>query len=46
MGGIGYTLECGVNRYWRKVRLYRLAPIANEMALNFVAESLGMPRSF
>lgn len=46
MGGIGYTLECGVNRNWRKTRLYRLAPIANEMALNFVAESLGMPRSF
>lgn len=46
MGGIGYTMECGVNRYWRKTRLYRLAPIANEMALNFVAESLGMPRSF
>lgn len=46
MGGIGYTMECGVNRNWRKTRLYRLAPIANEMALNFVAESLGMPRSF
>jgi acyl-CoA dehydrogenase len=46
MGGVGYTLECGVNRNWRKTRLYRLAPIANEMALNVVAESLGMPRSF
>ncbi|MDQ2638129.1 MAG: acyl-CoA/acyl-ACP dehydrogenase [Actinomycetota bacterium] len=46
MGGIGYTTECGVNRYWRRTRLYRLAPIANEMALNFIAESLGMPRSF
>jgi len=46
MGGIGYTMECGVNRYWRRTRLYRLAPIANEMALNFIAESLGMPRSF
>ncbi len=46
MGGIGYVNENLLNLYWRKTRLYRLAPIANEMALNFVAESLGMPRSF
>jgi acyl-CoA dehydrogenase len=46
MGGSGYALESAVNLYWRKTRLYRLAPIANEMALNFVAESLGMPRSY
>jgi acyl-CoA dehydrogenase len=46
MGGVGYTTDNPVNRYWRKTRLYRLAPVANEMALNFVAESLGMPRSY
>lgn len=46
LGGLGYTLESPVNRYWRRTRLYRLAPISNEMALNFVAERLGMPRSF
>ncbi|MGH9038253.1 MAG: acyl-CoA dehydrogenase family protein, partial [Acidimicrobiia bacterium] len=46
LGGLGYTLESPVNRYWRRCRLYRLAPISNEMALNFVAERLGMPRSF
>ena len=46
MGGVGYTTDCPVNRYWRKTRLYRLAPVANEMALNFVAQSLGMPRSY
>ena len=46
MGGIGYTTECDINRYWRRVRLFRLAPISNEMALNSIAEWLGMPRSF
>lgn len=46
LGGLGYTKECDLNRYWRKVRLYRLAPISNEMAWNFVAESLGMPKSY
>jgi acyl-CoA dehydrogenase len=46
LGGLGYTLECDLNRYWRRVRLFRLAPVSNEMALNHVAEALGMPRSF
>jgi acyl-CoA dehydrogenase len=43
--GLGYTLESPINRYWRRTRLLRLAPISNEMAMNFVAEHLGMPRS-
>ncbi len=46
LGGLGYTLESDLNRYWRRVRLFRLAPVSNEMALNHVAEWLGMPRSF
>jgi acyl-CoA dehydrogenase len=46
LGGLGYTTECEVNRYWRKSRLYRLAPVSNEMALNFVAEGLGLPKSY
>jgi len=46
LGGLGYTLDSDLNRYWRRVRLFRLAPISNEMALNSIAEWLGMPRSF
>jgi acyl-CoA dehydrogenase len=46
LGGLGYTLESPINRFWRRTRLFRLAPISNEMAFNFVAEQLGMPRSF
>jgi len=46
LGGHGYTLDADLNRYWRRVRLFRLAPVSNEMALNHIAEWLGMPRSF
>lgn len=46
MGGYGYSTEYDMQRYWRDMRLYRVAPINNEMGRNFLAESLGLPRSF
>jgi acyl-CoA dehydrogenase len=46
MGGYGYAMEYDMQRYWRDMRLYRVAPINNEMGRNFLAESLGLPRSF
>jgi acyl-CoA dehydrogenase len=46
MGGYGYALEFDMQRYWRDMRLYRIAPISNEMGRNFIGESLGLPRSF
>jgi len=46
MGGYGYATEYDMQRYWRDMRLYRVAPINNEMGRNFLAESLGLPRSF
>jgi acyl-CoA dehydrogenase len=46
-GGMGYAKECNVERYWRESRLHRIAPISNEMVLNFIAEHvLGLPRSY
>lgn len=45
-GGYGYSLEYDIQRYWRDMRLYRIAPVNNEMGRNYVAESLGLPRSF
>ncbi len=46
-GGMGYAKECNVERYWRESRMSRIAPISNEMILNFVAEHvLGLPRSY
>ena len=46
MGGMGYAMETSMQRYWRDSRIYRIAPIANEMARNILAEGLGLPRSF
>ena len=46
LGGYGYAMEYDMQRYWRDMRLYRVAPINNEMARNMLAESFGLPRSF
>lgn len=46
LGGMGYSAETDMQRYWRDSRLLRLGPISNEMAKNMIAESYGMPRSF
>jgi len=46
LGGYGYALEYDMQRYWRDMRLYRIAPINNEMGRNYIAETLGLPRSF
>jgi alkylation response protein AidB-like acyl-CoA dehydrogenase len=46
LGGYGYAMEYDMQRYWRDMRLYRVAPINNEMGRNFIAESFGLPRSF
>jgi acyl-CoA dehydrogenase len=46
LGGYGYAMEYDMQRYWRDMRLYRVAPINNEMGRNFLAEALGLPRSF
>ncbi|MDG2303535.1 MAG: acyl-CoA/acyl-ACP dehydrogenase [Candidatus Binatia bacterium] len=46
-GGFGYAKEYNIERYWREARLMRLAPISQEMALNYVAEHvLGLPKSY
>ena len=47
LGGMGYAAEYDVERYWREARLMRLAPVSQEMVLNYVAEHvLGLPRSY
>jgi acyl-CoA dehydrogenase len=46
LGGYGYTTEFDMERYWRDGRVFRFSPITNEMAKNFLAQSLGMPRSY
>jgi acyl-CoA dehydrogenase len=47
LGGFGYALEYDVERYWREARLLRIAPVSQEMILNYIAErTLGLPRSY
>jgi len=47
MGGMGYSKELHVERLWRDARLFRVAPITEEMILNFVSQhDLGLPRSY
>ena len=46
-GGFGYAKEFHVERYWREARLMRIAPISQEMILNYVTEHvLELPRSY
>jgi acyl-CoA dehydrogenase len=46
-GGFGYATEYDIERYWKEARLMRLAPIPQEMVLNYLAEHvLGLPRSY
>jgi len=46
-GGFGYAEEYHVARYWREARLMKIAPISQEMILNYVSEHvLGLPRSY
>ena len=46
-GGYGYAKEFYVERLWREVRLYKIAPVSQQMALNYVSEHvLGLPKSY
>ena len=46
-GGYGYAKEFYVERLWREVRLYKIAPVSQQMVLNYLAEHvLGLPKSY
>ena len=46
-GGYGFGKEFHVERYFREARLKRIAPISQEMVLNYLSEHvLGLPRSY
>lgn len=46
-GGFGYAKEYHIERLWRESRLYRIAPISQEMVLNYLSEhALGLPKSY
>ena len=46
-GGMGYSEEYNVARYFREARLMKIAPISQEMILNFLgSHTLKLPRSY
>lgn len=45
-GGYGYMMEYDIQRFWRDSELFLIAPITNEMGRNYLAQELGLPRSF
>ena len=46
-GGMGYSEEFHVARYFREARLLKIAPLSQEMVLNYLGEHvLGLPRSY
>lgn len=46
-GGMGYAREYHVERYFRESRILRLAPVSQEMVLNYVSHHvLGLPKSY
>jgi acyl-CoA dehydrogenase len=46
-GGYGYAQEFHVERYFRESRLWRIAPVSQNLALTYLAERvLGLPKSY
>ena len=46
-GGFGFAEEYDVERKFRETRLYKIAPVSNNLILAYVGQHvLGMPRSY
>ena len=46
-GGMGYSEEYNISRFFREARLMKIAPVSQEMILNFLGSHvLGLPRSY
>jgi acyl-CoA dehydrogenase len=46
-GGMGYSEEYNISRFFRESRLMKIAPVSQEMILNFLGSHvLGLPRSY
>ncbi len=46
-GGAGYMQEQHIERLWRDARLWKIAPVSQELAPSFIAQNvMGLPRSY
>jgi len=47
MGGMGFAKESYLERLWRDARLFKFAPVSEEMILNYIStQVLGLPRGY
>lgn len=47
LGGYSYAKEYHVERFWRESRLLKVAPVSQQMVLNYIsAKVLGLPKSY
>jgi len=46
LGGYGVSMEYDMQRFFRDSRHFTFAPISNEMARNYIAQSFGVPKSY
>jgi acyl-CoA dehydrogenase len=46
-GGYSYAKEYHIERFWRESRLLKIAPVSQEMVLNYISTKvLGLPKSY
>jgi acyl-CoA dehydrogenase len=46
-GGFCYAKEYHIERFWRESRLLKIAPVSQEMVLNYISQKvLGLPKSY
>jgi alkylation response protein AidB-like acyl-CoA dehydrogenase len=46
-GGYGYAWEIGIERKLREIRLYKVAPVNQNLVLAYIGHNiLGLPRSY
>ncbi|RJP34842.1 MAG: acyl-CoA dehydrogenase [Actinobacteria bacterium] len=45
-GGYGFTMEYDMQRHFRDYRQGMFSPISNEMSMNYIAQSFGLPKSY
>jgi acyl-CoA dehydrogenase len=46
-GGMAFAQDTGIELHWRNLRLFRVGPVPEELALSYVAHNiLKLPRSF
>ena len=46
-GGYSFASEYHIGRHWIELRPHKIAPVNNQMVLNFISEAvLGLPKSY